>query len=225
MDRCVTPVHLIGTGKIGLGVLRWLKASRRYDLGQIITRDIDAIRAAPLAIDTAGPEALRARGEVLLSHGDLWTVGAAALIDTALRHRLEETARAHGTELRLFTGWIAGPLLCPPGTSARLHITQAAPLLGPAAGLLFEGPLAEAAARFPDHLNTATAAALAGPGIEATSITLHSSPPRGPHYLRARFEMPGQVIDTEVRFGGRPHPVTQAIIAALEARGRWLRYG
>jgi aspartate dehydrogenase len=186
-------------------------------------------RPAPLSIDAAGPQALRVHGEALLRQGDLWSVGAAALIDDDLRARLAEAAAGTGHELRLFTGWIAGPTLTPAGASARLHVEQHGPHLGPAPGLLFSGSLRAAAARFPDHLNTATAAALAGPGIEATTISLHCSQDNGPHVIRARFEAPGQTIRTEVQFDdglrGGPHPVAQAIIAALEARGSWLRYG
>lgn len=223
MDK-VTAVNLIGRGKIGAGVADWLRAAPGYALQAVIGRN-GAAPPAPLTIDTAGPAALRAFGATLLAQGDLWTVGAAALIDDGLRARLAVVAAQHGTELRLFTGWITGPNLCPSGAGATLHIEQSAPRLGPAPGVLFHGPLAEAAARFPDHLNTATAAALCGPGIGATTITLLSTEDGGPHIIRARFAVPGQTIDTETRFGDGPHPVTQAIIAALQARGAWLRYG
>lgn len=218
------PVNLIGRGRIGAAVAGWLEDSDRHVLQSVIGRT-GAWRAAPLTIDAAGPQALRAYGEALLWEGDLWSVGAAALIDDDLRGRLAETAVRSGHELRLFTGWIAGPTLAPAGANARLHIEQQAPRLGPAPGLLFSGSLREAAARFPDHLNTATAAALAGPGIDATTIALHCSEDGGPHIIRARCEMPGQTIRTDVQFDGGPHPVAQAIVAALEARGRWLRYG
>ncbi|MFN3292578.1 MAG: hypothetical protein ACK4S2_02295 [Gemmobacter sp.] len=92
-------------------------------------------------------------------------------------------------------------------------------------GPIFAGPLAQAAELFPDHPNSATAAALCGPGIEATTIALRCTEDGGPHVIRASFAMPGQTIETEVRFGNGPHPVAQAIIAALERRGGWLRYG
>lgn len=220
----LTAVNLIGRGRIGAGVAEWLRGSGHYGLQAVIARNSIA-PPAPLTIDTAGPAALRAFGETLLAQGDVWTVGAAALIDAPLRDRLAAVAARHGTELRLFTGWVTGPALCPAGAGATLHIEQSAPRLAPAPGLIFEGPLAQAAARFPDHLNTATAAALCGPGIAATTIALRSTEDGGPHIIRARFTMPGQTIDTETRFGNGPHPVTQAIIAALEARGRWLRYG
>jgi predicted dinucleotide-utilizing enzyme len=218
------PVNLIGRGRIGAAVAGWLKGSDSHVLQSVIGRT-GTWRPAPLAIDAAGPQALRAHGEALLSEGDLWSVSAAALIDDDLRGRLAEVAGRTGHELRLFTGWIAGPTLAPTGADARLHIEQQAPRLGSAPGLLFSGSLRDAAARFPDHLNTATAAALAGPGIDATTIALHCSEEGGPHVIRARFEVPGQTIETNVQFDDGPHPVAQAIIAALEARGRWLRYG
>jgi aspartate dehydrogenase len=218
------PVNLIGRGRIGTAVAGWLAGSDDHVLQSIVGRT-GQWRPAPLTIDAAGPQALRTYGEALLAEGDLWSVGGAALIDDDLRGRLAEVAGRTGHELRLFTGWIAGPTLAPAGASARLHIEQLAPRLGPAPGLLFSGSLREAAAHFPDHLNTATAAALAGPGIDATTIALHCSEEGGPHIIRARYEVPGQTIRTDVQFDGGPHPVAQAIIAALEARGRWLRYG
>jgi aspartate dehydrogenase len=219
-----TPVNLIGRGRIGAAVAGWLENSASHVLQSVIGRTAEW-RRAPLTIDAAGPQALRTHGEALLAQGDLWSVGAAALIDDELRGRLEVTARRGGHELRLFTGWIAGPTLAPAGTDARLHVEQSAPRLGPAPGLLFSGSLRAAAARFPDHLNTATAAALAGPGIDFTTIALSCTEDGGPHVIRARFEMPGQTIRTEVQFDDGPHPVAQAIIAALEASGSWLRYG
>jgi aspartate dehydrogenase len=218
------PVNLIGRGRIGAAVADWLPASDSHVLQSVIGRT-GSWRPAPLTIDAAGPQALRAHGEALLAEGDLWSVGAAALIDDDFRGRLAEVAARNGHELRLFTGWIAGPALAPAGANARLHIEQQAPRLGPAPGALFSGSLREAAARFPDHLNTATAAALAGPGIDATTIVLHCSDDGDPHVIRARFEVPGHTIRTDVQFAGGPHPVAQAIIAALEACGRWLRYG
>lgn len=218
------PVNLIGRGRIGVAVAVWLKGSDSHVLQSVIGRT-GQWRSAPLTIDAAGPQALRVHGEALLAQGDLWSVGAAALIDDDLRRRLAEVAGRTGHELRLFTGWISGPTLAPAGADARLHIEQQAPRLGPVPGLLFSGSLREAAAHFPDHLNTATAAALAGPGIDATTIALRCSEEGGPHIIRARFEAPGQTIQTTVQFDGEPHPVAQAIVAALEARGRWLRYG
>jgi predicted dinucleotide-utilizing enzyme len=217
----LTAVNLVGRGKIGAGVAAWLATSgldwRVVGRGEPVSPG--------LTLDCAGPAALRDHGAGWLAAGDVWTVGAAALIDPGLRERLAEVAARYGTRLRLFTGWISGPALCPAGVPATLHIEQSAPRLAPEPGPIFHGPLAQAAARFPDHLNTATAAALCGPGIAATTIALTCTADGGPHIIRARMKMPGQTIETEVRFGNGPHPVAQAMIAALQARGGWLAYG
>lgn len=221
----VTTVNLIGSGAIGGAVAQWIAGSETFDLQDIIARGQSHWRKADLAIDTAGPGALRAFGPRLLAQGPLWTVGAAALIDPDFRRVMQAAAQANRHALRLFTGWIAGPDLLPTSQTARLHIAQSAPDLGPAPGVLFDGPLAQAARRFPDHLNTATAAALSGPGIDATSITLTSAPAGEAHRIEARFETPNGLITTTVTFGTPAvHPVAAAIIAALERREAWLIY-
>lgn len=216
-------VNLIGRGRIGAPVEQWLRTAPGYRLQAVIGRAGGDLRPARLTIDTAGPEALRALGPAALEAGELWSVGASALLDEGLRERLAAIAARHGHALRLFTPWIAGPALCPPGVCATLHVEQSAPGLAPQPGPVFAGPLAEAARRFPQHLNTATAAALTGPGIAATTVALQSSAAGGSHRISARFTMPGQVIETKVRFGDGPHPVAQALIAALARRDDWLR--
>lgn len=219
-------VNLIGAGRIGGAVAEWLATAPGFRLGAVIGRDAADWPPAPLTLDCAGPAALQAYGARALEGGEVWTVGAAALIDAGLRDDLTAIATRTGHRLRLFTPWIAGPALCPPGVPAALHVSQWGPGLAPEPGLLFEGPLAEAARHFPHHLNTATAAALTGPGIGATTIALHALAPGGAHRIAARFEMPGQVITTEVSFDGAGlHPVAQALIAALARRGAALGWG
>jgi predicted dinucleotide-utilizing enzyme len=223
----VTPVNLIGRGGIGGQVAGWLSSASGYRLQSVIERGMVDWPTAPLTIDAAGPAALREHGERLLAEGELWTVGAAALIDPAFAARLRNVSADSGHRLRLFTAWVTGPSLCPAGYPARLEVHQSAPGLAPAPGEVFAGPLADAAERFPDHLNTATAAALVGPGIEATAVRLTCTPAGSPHVLRARFQMPGATIETRVRLdvaSGEPHPVAAAIIAALQSRGGWLHY-
>lgn len=224
------PVVLIGRGKIGSAVADWLVGDHRYRLAAVIGRGGGDFPAAPpsgegLVLETAGPGALAEWGERALAWGEVWSVGAAALLDAGLRQRLQAAA-AGPRRLRLFTPWIAGPSLAPPGTPASLHIEQSAPGLAPVPGLLFEGPLEQAGLRFPHHLNTATAAALTGPGLESTTVALECSPPGGPHRIRARMKMPGQTLATEVCFTeSGPHPVAQALIAALARRDTWVTFG
>lgn len=223
----VVTVNLIGQGAIGATVADWLRTAAGFHLQGVIRRGQDDWHPADLCIDTAGPGALRAFGPRLLQQGPLWTVGAAALIDPVFRQDMQAAAQSSGHRLRLFTPWISGPGLATQSQATHLHITQSAPHLGPTPGLLFEGPLAKAAHRFPDHLNTATAAALTGPGVEATTIRLISTAEDyAPHRITARFDMPGCRITTDVTFGnGGMHPVAAAIIAALERWGNWLSLG
>jgi aspartate dehydrogenase len=212
-------ITLLGRGRIAQAVADGLRHLPGCRLAAMIGRGSAQGPRTPLTIDAAGPAALREHGVAALRHGDLWTVGAAALLDDDLRGALAAAAHTHGHRMRLFTGWIAGPSLCLPDQPARLSVSQAAPGLADRPGVFFRGPLAEAGRLFPDHLNTATAAALCGPGIAATRITLRSSPEDGPHRIRARLILPGQTITSEVRFERTgPHPVATAILAALARR-------
>ena len=225
MDRRCDIV-LIGRGRIAQAVAEGLAGLPEYRLLAMVGRADGRLPAAPLTIDAAGPDALRQHGEEALRAGEFWTVGAAALLDDNLRERLSAIAAETGHRLRLFTPWIAGMSLCAPDGSARLWITQSAPRLAPSPGLMFRGPLAEAGALYPDHLNTATAAALCGPGIGATRITLRSAADGAPHRIAARLVLPGQTIRSEVLLDlkGR-HPVAGAILAALARRGDRFRFG
>lgn len=224
----VPPLNLtlIGHGAIGQAFADGLSQIPGVRLAAILRRGDAQGPRTSLTIDAAGPAALREYGARALAQGDLWSIGASALLDDALRDEFTGIARATGHKLRLFTGWITGPSLCPAGWTARLHITQEAPLLGGhAPGIIFRGPLAKAALLFPDHLNTATAAALCGPGISATRVTLRSTVEGGAHRIAARFTMPGQTVRSEVRFDRPgPHPVAAALLAALAHRVAPLQY-
>ncbi len=221
-----TTVTLIGRGRIGSEVADGLRALPAYKLIAVLGRDARDLPPAHLTIDAAGPDALRTYGADALQNGDLWTVGAVALADQTLRSQLASLAQRKDRELRLFTAWIAGPSLCPPDVPARLFIRQSAPRLADKPDVIFRGPLADAVHRFPGYLNAATAAAITGPGIEATRVTLVSTPDGGPHKISARFEMPGQTIRTDVRFDqSKPHPVAAAILAALARRANPIRMG
>lgn len=212
-------VTLIGRGRIGSEVATGIGRLPQYRVEAVLGRDAAILPRSQLTIDLAGPAALRAHGPTAITHGDLWTVGAAALIDSDLRNTIETRAGETGHAFRLFTGWITGPTLCPPELDGRLFIRQSAPDLAERPGVVFDGPLAEAAALFPDHLNTATATAICGPGLAATRVALTCSAPGSPHRIFARFVMPGQTVRTEIRFDRPgPHPVASAVLAALARR-------
>lgn len=227
MGRPLT-VSVIGAGRIGAPVVDFVERTPGFALAGVLTRGSGGpwqetlIAAGPdIVIDAAGPGALAAYGADVLVRAEFWTVGAAALGDAALRDRLTETARAAGTRLRLFSPWVAG--LGQAGPEDRLEVTMERPGLAP-----WRGPLAEALARAPDDLNSATAAALFGPGIDATTVTLKDTGPGGAHRMRARLTTGGALFRTEAEFDAAPdaiHPTAAALIGALDALVRPVGYG
>lgn len=227
MGRPLT-VSVIGAGRIGAPVVDFVERTPGFALAGVLTRGSGGpwqetlIAAGPdIVIDAAGPGALAAYGADVLVRAEFWTVGAAALGDAALRDRLTETARAAGTRLRLFSPWVAG--LGQAGPEDRLEVTMERPGLAP-----WRGPLAEALARAPDDLNSATAAALAGPGIAATVVELRDSGDGGLHRMRAELLTPGARFGSEAVFDGAPgtvHPTAAALIGALGRMGGPLAYG
>lgn len=231
MSRAPLTVSVIGAGRIGGDVIRHVDAAPHLALAGVLTRtgtggttDVRDLLNAPadIVIDAAGPGALRAHGAAILGRADLWTVGAAALGDTDLFARLVSTARDGGTRLRLFSPWIAGLGQARPGD--RLDVTMERPGFGPD----WSGSLAEALARAPDDLNSATAAALFGPGIDATTVTLKDTGPGGAHRMRARLTTGGALFRTEAEFDAAPdaiHPTAAALIGALDALVRPIGYG
>lgn len=223
-----TRIVLIGKGRIAAPLADWITASPDHELLGRTGRDQPPpFEAGALTIDCAGPAALREHGANALRHGDLWSIGAAALASTAFLGELRAIADDTGHRLRLFTGWIGTVRLIPDGMKATLSIEQAGPGLAATPGVLFDGPLAEAATLYPDHLNTACAAALTGPGIAATRLKLVSTPAGGGHYIRSVLETPAGRLESSVDLAAASdciHPVSAAIIAALEARNHWLEY-
>jgi aspartate dehydrogenase len=81
----------------------------------------------------------------------------------------------------------------------------------------FSGSVREAALRFPDGVNVAVAAALAGPGLDRTRIDVMQPGPVPRHRLaltvRSRFGTTGAWSEPRVAPG--VHPVAACLIAAL----------
>jgi len=233
-------VSVIGAGRIAAPVIAHIRQSRDLRLGRILTRghdrdipegvtEIGAFLDGPadIVIEAAGPDALRQYGPAILARAELWTVGASALADDDFRRELHELAEAHGRRLRLFSDWIAAADQCVPGVPARLRLRAARPQLGERPGMLYDGPLREAARRFPNDVNSAVAAALCGPGLDNTDITLIDSGPGGQHAIRAELEIGELRLTTEVDLGAAAslHPVALALISALERRTQPFHYG
>lgn len=235
-------VKLVGLGRIGRPVAAFLRDADGFDLDAVLVRDAsrhgdglpvtadaDAFFATgcDLVIDAAGPRALAAWGERALRLADVWSIGAAALADDALRARLEETGRRAGHCLRLLPGAVAGldgVAAAAAQAGARVRLSMARP----GAGAGFEGTAREAAHAFPDETNIAVAAALAGIGLDATRVRL-AEPEEGGHRLRLDVEASYGRLDVEVALkplsADTLHPVAASIIAALRREREVIRVG
>ncbi|MDJ0904818.1 MAG: aspartate dehydrogenase [Woeseiaceae bacterium] len=148
-----------------------------------------------LAVDCAGHPALRQHGAAILSRGtDLITVSAGALGDADLYERLASAARQGESQLRVVSGAIGaldvlasadiGNLATvtyrgrkPPrgwrGSPAEDKLDLAA-LTEPA--VHFSGSARDAALEYPKNANVAAAVALAGTGLDETTVELIADP-------------------------------------------------
>ena len=143
-----------------------------------------------------------------------------ALADDGFRDDLRAAAVQYGRRIRLFSNGLAAPLL----PAAHLHVTVRRPGLG----AQWTGGLREAARRHPDELNSAVAAALAGPGLDATTVTMEDSGPGGEHALLAEGVSAHGRWSRRIAFDppdtGAMHPVSAQILAALRRETEPLRF-
>ncbi len=228
---------LIGLGRIGGAVAEavaagrcgsWTMAGilRRTEAGGdgILVTDDPALffsRDYDLIVEAAGPAVLRAHGVAALKRSDVWTVSAVALADEECRQALATAAGQSGHNLRVLPGAIAGvdAVRATAGDpKAVLHVYVDMPRSAPGP-VPFTGPAREAARLFPDNVNVAVAAALAGPGLDRTRVTVTRHEGLKPRRIRLRAEGGGMVVETSLypdNDGIGPHPVAGAIIAALK---------
>lgn len=228
---------LVGLGRIGAPVLAAWEAGRlagweicsvlvrndRPAANALITADLEAfLAAAPdLVVEVAGPRALASVGESVLRRCDLWTTSASALADDALLRRLEATGRIHGHRLRILAGALAGldgvaAAMAAPDAALDLKVEL---LPGPApAETRYVGSVREAARRFPDAVNVAVSAALAGPGLDATRVEVRHPGPvaRNRLSLHAASAIGSLHVEVEPELGRGVHPVACSVIAALQ---------
>ena len=236
MNAAPRRLGLIGCGRIGAPVLAAWQAGQLpgWDLCSVLVQRADAGRGPlftagleaflatrpSLVVEVAGPPVLAAVGEQVLRFADLWTTSAAALADEILLQRLEAAGRACGHRLRILPGAFAGldgvaAAANAPGSTLALDIEL---LPGPApAEARFSGTVREAARRFPNAVNVAVAAALAGPGLDATHIEVRHPGPVARNRLALRAESTAGTLHVEVQpeLGQGVHPVACSVIAAL----------
>jgi aspartate dehydrogenase len=196
------------------------------------TDDADDFFSQPfdLIIEAAGPAALAAHGERALGVADVWTVSAAALADARLFDALRAAGVRAGHRLRVMPGAIAGldgvaMAAVDPAAELLLDI-DLVPGPGPRA-LVFTGSVREAALRYPDSVNVAAAAALAGPGLDRARIQVfHPGPvPRHRLALSATSCFGSVHASVEPLRGPGVHPVAASLIAALRAESRTIWSG
>ncbi len=236
---------LVGCGRIGAPVAAAVQDGRLagWELcgvlvrrlgegrGAAFTADIETFLATryDLIVELAGPAALASIGEFLLRRVDVWTCSAAALADAALQRRLEAAAHASGHRLRILPGAFAGldgvaSAAAAPDATLELEI-ELPPGPGPAQHC-FSGSVREAALRFPNALNVAAAAALAGPGLDATRIEVRhpGAVARNRLALWAESAAGALHVDVEPELGRGVHPVACCVIAALrrETQAVWV---
>ena len=191
-------VGLIGCGAIGRPVARALLAGKAgphvlaavlarsaRDLdGFPVTADADAFLDADhdLIIEAGGPAAFRALVPRALERCGVWAVSPIPLADAALEREIRRISASSGHALRIAPGALAafdGIATAMAGGLERLDVFID---LGPGEAsepeLLFEGTAREVGLRFPEGVNVVIAAALAGPGLDATQVRV-MRPPRG----------------------------------------------
>ena len=233
----VRRVSIMGAGRIGGPVVDFIRGSDPWHLVAVlvrrnrpsaepeITSDADAFfdLKTDLYIDAAGPDALRAHGERALALADVWTISATALSDPDLMRRLAKAGEATGHRLRILPGAIGGldavsALARDPSMRLGIHAKSPEPIDAPANE--FSGSAREASARFPNMVNVAAAAALAGPGLDATSVTVTGDSEGQGHHLSVRSEGSYGRLTVDIDIPpdlatGDHNPVSASIIAAL----------
>lgn len=230
---------LIGNGRIGAAVASaWTSGQLPgWQLAGVLVRTVPA-QAAPwltadravflasspdVIVEVAGPAALREHAVAALSVAEVWTVSAAALADELLMAEVIAACAASGRRLRVLPGAMAGldaVAAAAVDPWARLSLdVELLPGDEPAAEL-FAGSVREAAHRFPGSVNVAAAAALAGPGLDASRIRVSHPGPVARNRLALTAESHFGTVSAEVRPRMAPgvHPVAASVVAALRQR-------
>ena len=191
-------VGLVGCGAIGQPVARALMAgtagphalaallatsARRLD-GFEVMADAKAFLAGryDLIIEAGGPAAFRALVPAALERCEVWAVSPIPLADPALEQEVRRIAATTGHALRIAPGALAAFDGIATAMAAGLERLDVFVDLGAgeasAPELLFEGTARDVGLRFSEGVNVAIAAALAGPGLDATHVRV-MRPPRG----------------------------------------------
>ena len=235
--RCVA---LVGHGAIGQGVQALLAGRSDLQIVQVLGRGdvLDLAQQPDLLVECAGHGALMQHVLPALRAGiDSIVASVGALSDAALAAQLEAAAREGRARLQLVSGAIgaidalAAAKLG--GLSTVRYTGRKAPLAWagtPAeqgrdlaalttATVIFEGTAREAAATFPKNANVAATVALAGLGLDATTVRLIADPAAGGNVHQVEAE--GAFGRFELTMRGQPlasNPKTSALTVYSVAR-------
>lgn len=209
--------------------MRGIANLEAWRLGRVLTRrwvpdlegqtqDGNAFFAFPadLIIDAAGPDVLRTLGPRALANAPVWSVGAVAMAAPDFQARVAAVSERSGHRLRLFACGMANM----PLTARHLRIT----VLAPDIEAPWTGPLSQAVVRWPDKLNTAVAAALNGPGLAATMLSMQAGHADGTQEIEVEAEGDGITWQRTIRFHATsqaPHPVSRMLLKELARDDRY----
>ena len=232
-DRGPLQLGVIGYGAIARPVVDFIRSGRLpgWKLQAVLRRtqstsshdwmvsDADSFfsRRHDLIVEAAGPSALALHAVRAIQVSDIWSVSGAALCDDSLLAAITTAGASSGNRLRLVAGAIAGldglSAVSAILTPTDVHIGLSAPAQH---DRFYEGTVREAAKLFPDSVNVAAAAALAGSGLDATRVAL-SEARSLPHELTMAARSSVGEVQTVFRpcADGAIHPVAASVIAAL----------
>lgn len=219
----------------------------------LLADDRDLLELRPdLVVEAASQEVVRRRArEVLESGADLLIVSVGALADPALLGQLLSAARRRGRRIYVPSGAVGGMDIIKAAAAGgivevRLTTTKPAQSLAGApwvrergvelgalrtATVIYEGPACEAVLLFPQNVNVAAAIALAGIGLEKTTVRIVADPAaaRNVHEIFVR----GAFGEAAIRLANLPNPANPrssylaglSVIATLRELGGTLRIG
>lgn len=215
-----TPARLTVLARAG----REAEAQAAFPGATIVTEAAALIAAGPdLVAECAGQAAVAAHvPEVLRAGQDCIVVSIGALADPVLNDRLREAAKAGGARIILPAGAVGGidilSALRPSGIDSVTYSGRKPPRAwagSPAEALLdldalteetvfFTGSAREAALQYPKNANVAATVALAGAGLDATSVRLIADPAisANVHEVAVR----AGAAEFQIRITGHPSP-------------------
>lgn len=202
-----------------------------------------------LVVEAASQEVVRARACAVLESGaDLLIVSVGALADPALMERLLSAAHRCGRRIYVPSGAVGGVDIIKSAAAGgieevRLTTTKPPPSLAgapyvrqrgialealQAPTVIYEGPACEAVRLFPQNVNVAATIALAGIGLEKTTVRIVADPAaaRNVHEVFVR----GAFGEATIRLANLPNPANPrssylaglSVIATLrELSGAW----